>query len=271
MIQEYDKILICLGLTPNQAKIYITLVRNGNSITREISKNAVLARETIYRTLPSLETIGIVERKLTNPTTFEAIPPKEAVQLLLKKQAEKTREIEKKSLELIMNLKKDRFAEIDEDRHVDNISGLTLLFGLKAFNRNVCDAIQNARESFDGITTPQNFRVGMREARKDFKNALLKGVKFRHIVTKSDSEFKDIGDQLWRKNSCWQVRYSLNHLPVDLVIIDRNEVFIAIPSSEENAHYLRSTAPSLVAMANNYFETYWNNSTRLLASEILLP
>lgn len=245
-----------MGLTPNQAKTYIALVKSGNSTVREIAKITELARETVYRTIPALESMGIVERRLTDPITFKAVEPKNVVTLLFNRQMLKNREIKKKMYELAKELEMGSFLTCDDSQEKDKPI-LTLLTGHESFSRLLIASLSKAQKSFDGITTPQYFRIEMLEAAKPFKDAVFRGVKFRHIITKTEPDLENVGDNSLRKNGLWQVRCSFNSQLIDCVIIDDKEAFIAVSSLGKNASYLHSTATNIVAMAQHYFEARW--------------
>jgi len=72
-----------LGLTPNETRIYVSLLGLGPSSAREIGKRSGLRREDVYRTLNRLKSIGILEIIMNNPYIFVAVEPQLAVKILL--------------------------------------------------------------------------------------------------------------------------------------------------------------------------------------------
>ena len=68
--------LMELGLTLVQAKIYLTLTKLDNATIKAISKNSNLARQDIYRIIPSLQKLGLVEKIIDKPTKYKATPIK---------------------------------------------------------------------------------------------------------------------------------------------------------------------------------------------------
>jgi sugar-specific transcriptional regulator TrmB len=82
--EEYHlETLIQLGLTPNQSKLYLSLLRNGNSAVRTLSKETSFARQEVYRILDELQEHGIVEKLIATPTEFRAIKVQEAISKFL--------------------------------------------------------------------------------------------------------------------------------------------------------------------------------------------
>jgi sugar-specific transcriptional regulator TrmB len=63
-----------LGLSPNQAKVYQTILKSGNVTVGMIAKSSSVRREDIYKVLPALEKMGLVEKLLGKPAMIRATP-----------------------------------------------------------------------------------------------------------------------------------------------------------------------------------------------------
>jgi len=53
-----------LGLSPNQAKVYQTILKLGNVPVGLIAKSSSVRREDVYKVLPTLEKMGLIEKLL---------------------------------------------------------------------------------------------------------------------------------------------------------------------------------------------------------------
>lgn len=73
-----DKVdlLVRLGVAPNQAKVYLALTGTSPSTANQISKATGIAPEVVYRAIPKLQEKGLVEKEITSPAKFQAIPIK---------------------------------------------------------------------------------------------------------------------------------------------------------------------------------------------------
>jgi len=93
--QSFDntELLIRLGLTLSEAKVFVTLSELGMATAKTISKISDVPREFTYRILPELHNKGLIEEIVASPKMFRAIPIKNAYQNLL-------RDKEKENLEL---------------------------------------------------------------------------------------------------------------------------------------------------------------------------
>ena len=73
-----------LGVTESQGNVYLALLRLGvASKAATIAKFSNTPRQDVYRLLMELQQIGIVQKIITKPAMFRAIPPKETVDILL--------------------------------------------------------------------------------------------------------------------------------------------------------------------------------------------
>lgn len=97
--KETDGLLVELGLSYLEAKIYLGLVKLkcGPATAKAISDTAGVVRQDTYRILSNLHNRGIVEKALTDPTTFKCIPLEHAISMLLKDNTQKFQIIKKKS------------------------------------------------------------------------------------------------------------------------------------------------------------------------------
>ncbi len=77
-----------LGLSGHQAKIYMAVVRLHTATAGNVAKAAGLRREDVYRSLPRLEKLGLVERTLGSPSKIRATPAENALAFLIQREKE---------------------------------------------------------------------------------------------------------------------------------------------------------------------------------------
>jgi sugar-specific transcriptional regulator TrmB len=80
---ENMDLLLALGLTLNQAKVYLAILRLEKTTVGQIAKLSKVYREEVYRILPALERMGLVERLLGKPTEIRATPISDALSFLV--------------------------------------------------------------------------------------------------------------------------------------------------------------------------------------------
>jgi sugar-specific transcriptional regulator TrmB len=85
-----------LGLTLNQARVYLALATQNQLSAREISKNAGITRQKVYRIIPQLLNKGLAIKQLTHPATYKATLPKNALHTLLEQRKRENNQLKKK-------------------------------------------------------------------------------------------------------------------------------------------------------------------------------
>ena len=72
---KLDSLFFSIGLGPEHARLYSTLVKAGPATLAELAREARLYRPAAYRILPELEERGLVERVLRGKRTYFAPRP----------------------------------------------------------------------------------------------------------------------------------------------------------------------------------------------------
>jgi len=91
---DFIELLNEIGLSEYEKKVYTTLLTLDKAKSREISKESKVSYGRIYDILEGLESKGLVSYLPTSPKTFEAIDPKVALKILLKRRAEELQRLE---------------------------------------------------------------------------------------------------------------------------------------------------------------------------------
>ena len=69
---ENTDLLLGLGLTLNQAKVYLAILKLEKTTVGQVAKYSKVRREDVYRILPALEKMGLIERLMGKPTEIRA-------------------------------------------------------------------------------------------------------------------------------------------------------------------------------------------------------
>ena len=81
--EENTNLLIGLGLTVNQAKVYLAVIKLSKTTVGQVANFSKVRREDVYRILPSLEKMGLIERLLGKPTEIRATRISDALSFLV--------------------------------------------------------------------------------------------------------------------------------------------------------------------------------------------
>jgi sugar-specific transcriptional regulator TrmB len=255
---ERFQVLTDLGLTLLQAKIYLALLRNGKATIKTIHKTANVARQDVYRIMPTLNKLGLAEELVVKPTMFKATPLKEGYKLLLHKKTHQYSELQKKTRKLINNLVET--TEKTESQEDDSKFVITLSKDLlfKKFDERE----RTVQTSIDIICTWKRAKLTLFNHFQNYKRLLKRGVRVRWITEKheEDHSMQEILDTL-TIGPLFRIRYVSAPMPIKALIYDRKEVHMCIallPSDDVPS--LWSDNPQFVRVITTYFEDLWNKT-----------
>jgi sugar-specific transcriptional regulator TrmB len=259
MPQEKEvQVLIRLGLTCNQARVYLTLFRSGMSSARTISETSKVAREDIYRIIPKLQELSLVEKIIDSPSMYKAIPIKDALTILMNSRKQETSKLEAEINDIIQN------SEINKIRRV--FEKETQEFILIPKEQAVIKRkkmIDNAQKRVDLITAWERFNESVVSYDTNIENALKKNVELRIIIGKPKNEKLLLElTKVWReKYVSFKTRWIPNYPSARVTLVDAKEVLFAksVTTGFEDP-FLWSINQSLVAVVQDFFETMWTAS-----------
>jgi sugar-specific transcriptional regulator TrmB len=87
---ENTDLLLGLGLTLNQAKTYLAILKLEQTTVGPVAKFSKVRREDVYRILPALERMGLIERLLGKPAEIRATPISDALTFLVAEEKTKS-------------------------------------------------------------------------------------------------------------------------------------------------------------------------------------
>ncbi|MGD0204801.1 MAG: helix-turn-helix domain-containing protein [Candidatus Bathyarchaeia archaeon] len=86
---ENTDLLLGLGLSLNQARVYLAILKLEKTTVGQVAKFSKVRREDVYRILPSLEKMGLIERLIGKPTEVRATPISDALTFLVSEEKSK--------------------------------------------------------------------------------------------------------------------------------------------------------------------------------------
>jgi sugar-specific transcriptional regulator TrmB len=112
--------LTILGLTVNQAKVYLALTNYERAKPGEIAKKTGCCRPEVYRTLNELFEKGLVERVLAVPACFKAIRLDQGIEILLKERENELKKDQNNIREFLYKFQRTK--EIQDEINSDFLS-----------------------------------------------------------------------------------------------------------------------------------------------------
>ncbi len=256
--EERVETLVELGMTLNQARTYLTLLRTGPATAKVIAQNSKIARPDIYRIIPTLQKEGIVAKLMTKPATFQAVPPALVLSVMLKHKALEQNELKKKTKEFLGDSK---------SFHTEDLLEADSLFVIvpekEAVIERIKETILKTQICLDVVTSQRRFSAAILEFEGLYRKALKKGVKIR-IATDRHVPFKKVLGivQNLSKDCNFEVRYFDNSPPAIVTIFDNKEVLITLTARAQLAETssIWSNNTAFIALFQTYFKNAWDKA-----------
>ena len=244
-----------LGLTTVQAKTYLALVKTDKSTIKEIAVLSQVPRTDLYRSIQNLENRGLVDRVLSKPTQFRAIPVDECIELLYRRIVKKNMELKKKAFKLRIRLKNGNNHGSSEL----NSSEYVLVPKSRAIEK-IRKAIHTTEATLDVVSSWERFSSSMFTFAQELENAWGRGVKCRFVVEKPASS-EALANGLvphWKNRHC-RFRFTPTSPQTVVSIYDKKEVIIIEKPAAllKESNVLWSNNRSLISMAQEFFEIHW--------------
>jgi len=144
---EVFKSLLELGLTKNEAKVYMALVDMGEGKASEISRKSGVTREKTYRVLKKLEERRLVKVIDGQPTRWRPMPPNDYFRPLIEVKKQSVEKMERVIDELQKIYSMTREKDTKEEMNVWEI-------GERDFDSIFQNALETCRKSLYAMVTP---------------------------------------------------------------------------------------------------------------------
>jgi sugar-specific transcriptional regulator TrmB len=249
------KTLCNLGLTVQQAKIYLILAKEGAASVKEIAEKTKTDRAETYRVVGQLQKKCLIARELTLPNKYEAISVEEQIRGLLEKRKNDMLEAENGVIEFLK-----RIPEQLETRPPNEY--ITYVPMSASLLRKIDEIIVGTKTSIDIITCSSRALEGF--LTESNKKAAERGIKIRDIIGNV------IGDQIiprWIKMSKYaSVRTTSESIAAPLAIHDKKTLvlFISEDTGATKSSPIITNNRRMVKLAQDYFDNLWNNSEELI-------
>jgi sugar-specific transcriptional regulator TrmB len=261
-LSELDKtdLLMGLGLSPNQARVYQTILKLGNASVIQIAKSSSVRREDVYKVLPALEKMGLAEKLLGKPAMLRATPVAGALTSLILDEKVKSDEriaSMKAKFQVLSKAKWGQPIAVGEKE-----SQYALIPEGKAVVAKLNSLIANSKINVSWIDTLKEISHVTSLLVAEIKKAIHNRVEVKMII----EDFKP--DESQTK----QIQHTINIESVSIrfhrqplnrfAVFDGREAMISTNrrNTSEDTSALWTTDTNLIGVLNGYFETAWNES-----------
>jgi sugar-specific transcriptional regulator TrmB len=256
-------LLLGLGLTPNQAKVYQAVLMLGNATVGQIAKSTSVRREDVYKVLPALERVGLVEKLIGKPAIIRATPVAGALTSLILDEKIKSDEriaSMKAKFEVLARSKWLQPIAVGEEESL-----YALIREDKAVVAKLSSLIDNSKINVFWIDSTKEIFHATSVLFAEIKSAIHNGVKFRVIIEEFESD-QSLGRQAQHTLSIESFTIRSHRQPLNrFAVFDGKEAMISTnrKNISQNTSALWTTDSNLIGVLDGYFETAWNESEEL--------
>ena len=252
---EKFQTLRMLGLTVNQARVYLALLGLKESSAKAISEVAGLAACDVYRVLPELQKIGLIDTLVTTPKQFVAVPPESSVQILAMRKKLENDNLQSKAANLIRGFREQHLQQPQK-------AEIALITGGKRLKEFGAPKLLNIKTELRAIQTNALFRDFVYNTSDSLKKLLEKGVEIRFVI-ENKSGIKNPSDELkgLLENNNFRVRFAKRKILSCIFLNDNTGAFIGASLDPIHDPSYWSNNPCVIEVVNTYFETLWRESS----------
>ena len=181
---ENTDLLLGLGLTLNQAKVYLAILKLQKTTVGQVANFSKVRREDVYRILPSLEKMGLIERFLGKPTEIRATFISDALKSLV---AEEKRKSDERLLEMKNKVKK--LSLKDWTQHLPEEDSIYILIPDKAaILAKTSNVIRDSGKEVALIADKEIIIMVLAKFLDECKQAIKRGVQIRLIFEENSPD-----------------------------------------------------------------------------------
>jgi sugar-specific transcriptional regulator TrmB len=263
--EKLVKELESFSLTGNEAKVYLALLQYKKASAHAIARLSGVPRQEVYRVLPRLEKLGMVEVIIDRPTKFLAIDPGEVLSELIERQ----QEILTKRISDLRNRKSRLEIELKEvaGRSAGFIPPepvhFALISGQHLVNEKIKEMLENAKSEVLWMAPRVEIRRAVIYDRDDMLRQCARRSVAIRVITEVDRKNQKEASKLSR--FC-DVRHAPGVSSL-ITIVDNKELIIgsAVHTNENSAnsgliHKLWTNDTSHINIMRDFFEKVWKDS-----------
>ena len=273
MQEDLVKELEIFGFTPNQAKVYLSIICAGSISVGKIAESSKLYRQDIYKIIPKLEKKGVITKTLGTPIVVRAIPVKKALKaLVLKERISALERIERMEarLEEISNMVNEmyetRTPPEKEDTHFSLLTQENEII-------NRADILyEKAKTECKIAASIELVTIRGPNFHERFRKATNNGAKIRLLIEAPRIErIESIVERVRPQSDNFTAKFLISKSPKPFQIVDQEEVWVstALKSESGTPCVLWSNGENIVETYSERFERLWNDkkARTILSSE----
>ncbi len=257
-----------IGFTQTQAKIYLALLKTGETDVKTLEKIGKTTNQVIYRALNELQGRGLVEKKVTSPLQYEAVPINQAIEVILSEKKNEIHNLLEKSKEIINIIEQQLVLEdLEHDFQISVIETKQSIINKSKL------ANQKVKKTVDCCSTFQRWIQMGQEISDTIKKAQDREVKYR-IILEKPSDKVCLPQELKKIVQCknCQIRLAPDKLKINAVVFDGKYASFNYytPKSFAESPMVWTNHPAIVTGFEYYFLNKWRHSADVLPKYVAI-
>ncbi len=258
MEKEDARVLNKLGLSALQVKIYLTLAESGTTSANAISSLSGIDRSDTYKIILKLQNQGLVEKTISFPNQYDAVPMRAAIEILLRNRKERELEIENEAYVLLQKLSLCR-----KKKNHESDAKFIMIPEKGALIKKSRDLLESARSEAIVVTNAKRYPQVMQHFASDFSQIINRKAKVRILTEKNRYEKSTpmIKEGFWA-NPNFEIRCMLTSPATTFSLYDREMAMIAIDPRQNflDSKVIWTNHTGIVTALGNLFESMWNQA-----------
>ena len=255
---ENTDLLLGLGLTLNQAKVYLAILKLEKTTVGQVAKFSKVRREDVYRILPALEKMGLIEKLLGKPTEIRATPISDALTFLVAE--EKTRSDDRLSG---MRSRVQRLSLKDWKQPLPGEESIFILIAeKKAILAKTSELIGNSRKEVALIADKGRIMPFLSQFSDEYRLAIKKGAQIR-LLFEGDSPDGLLKEKVKKLIDGASVHVKFHREPLNHFIMSDDKEALITTSKESGlgeSPSLWTNNSNLIGVLRTSFESDWKKA-----------
>jgi len=255
---ENTDLLLGLGLSLNQARVYLTILKLEKTSVGQISKFSKVRREDIYRVIPTLEKMGLIERLLGKPTMIRATPISDALTFLVAEEKAKSDDRLSGMRNLVQKLSlKDWKQPIPGEESI-----YILIAEKKAILAKTSELIKNSRKEVALIADKARIIPTLSQFSEECRQAIKKGSQIC-LIFEGDSPDTLLKEKVQKLIDGTSVHIKFHSEPLNHFIMSDDKEALITTSKESGlgeSPSLWTNNSNLIGVLRTGFESDWKKA-----------
>src|SRR4030066_887025 len=255
---ENTDLLLGLGLSLNQARVYLAILKLEKTTVGQVAKVSKVRREDVYRILPTLEKMGLVERLLGKPTEVRATLISDALRFLV---AEEKRKSDEHLLDMKNKVKKLSIKDWTQ-RLPEEESIYILIPDKTAILAKTSGLIRDSRKEVALIADKGIIILVLSKFLDECKQAIKKGVQIR-LIFEGDSPDGLLKEKVKKLIGVASVYVKFHREPLNHFLMSDDKEGLITTSKESGlgeSPSLWTNNSNLIGVLRTGFESDWKKA-----------